>query len=61
MSPGMTIAMLIAGWLAVAGAMLWGVLRISRRHHHSEIVEKPLTVNADHSVEVPHQGLRRQA
>jgi hypothetical protein len=25
--------MLIVGWLAVAGAMLWGVLRISRRHH----------------------------
>lgn len=29
----MTIVMLIAGWLAVALAMLWGVLRISRRHH----------------------------
>jgi Na+-transporting methylmalonyl-CoA/oxaloacetate decarboxylase gamma subunit len=33
MSLGMTIVMLIAGWLAVASAMLWGVLRISRRHH----------------------------
>ncbi|MEQ7921989.1 hypothetical protein ABQX22_22535 [Xanthomonas sp. WHRI 1810A] len=33
MSLGMTIVMLIIGWLAVAGAMLWGVLRISRRHH----------------------------
>ncbi|WP_174245031.1 hypothetical protein [Pseudomonas sp. S49] len=30
----MTILMLIAGWLAVAAAMLWGVLRVSRRHHH---------------------------
>jgi len=34
MSLTMTIVMLIAGWLAVATAMLWGVLRISRRHHH---------------------------
>jgi len=33
MSLTMTIVMLIAGWLAVAAAMLWGVLRISRRHH----------------------------
>jgi hypothetical protein len=37
MSLGMTIVLLIAGWLAVAAAMLWGVLRISRRHHHREI------------------------
>lgn len=33
MHPEMIIVMLIAAWLAVAGAMLWGVLRISRRHH----------------------------
>lgn len=33
MSPTVTILMLIGAWLAVAGAMLWGVLRISRRHH----------------------------
>ncbi len=33
MGLGMTIVMLIAGWMAVALAMLWGVLRISRRHH----------------------------
>lgn len=32
MSLGLTIVMLIASWLAVACAMLWGVLRISRRH-----------------------------
>ncbi|WP_253756780.1 hypothetical protein [Pseudomonas fluorescens] len=37
MSLTMTIVMLIAGWLAVAAAMLWGVLRISRRHHHHPI------------------------
>ncbi|KQQ55960.1 hypothetical protein ASF84_11640 [Pseudomonas sp. Leaf127] len=29
----MTIVMLIAAWLAVACAMLWGVMRIARRHH----------------------------
>ncbi|WP_260954910.1 hypothetical protein [Pseudomonas citri] len=29
-----TILMLIFGWLSVAAAMLWGVLRITRRHHH---------------------------
>lgn len=34
MSLTMTIVMLICGWLAVAAAMLWGVLRITRRHHH---------------------------
>jgi hypothetical protein len=34
MSPTVTILMLIVAWLAVAGAMLWGVLRISRRHHY---------------------------
>jgi len=33
MSLGMIIVMLIAGWLAVAIAMLWGVMRISRRHY----------------------------
>lgn len=34
MSLEMTIVMLIAAWLAVASAMLWGVMRVSRRHHH---------------------------
>ncbi|MBP5943480.1 MULTISPECIES: hypothetical protein [Pseudomonas] len=42
MSLTMTIVMLIAGWLAVATAMLWGVLRIARRHHpvQTTLVEK---------------------
>lgn len=35
MSLEMTIVMLIAAWLAVACAMLWGVLRIARRHQPS--------------------------
>jgi thiamine transporter ThiT len=34
MSLTMTIVMLVSGWLAVAAAMLWGVLRVTRRHHH---------------------------
>jgi len=37
MSLAMTIVMLISGWLAVAAAMLWGVLRIARRHHHHPV------------------------
>ncbi|MBC3382657.1 hypothetical protein HU715_004865 [Pseudomonas sp. SWRI12] len=35
MSLTTTILMLIFGWLSVATAMLWGVLRIARRHHHA--------------------------
>lgn len=34
MSLATTIFLLVCGWLSVAGAMLWGVLRITRRHHH---------------------------
>lgn len=34
MSPALTIFLLFTGWLTVAAAMLWGVMRISRRHHH---------------------------
>ncbi|WHS58589.1 hypothetical protein [Pseudomonas sp. G2-4] len=35
MSLTTTILMLVFGWLSVATAMLWGVLRITRRHHHA--------------------------
>jgi hypothetical protein len=35
MSLTTTILMLIFGWLSVATAMLWGVLRITRRHYHA--------------------------
>jgi MFS superfamily sulfate permease-like transporter len=51
MSLTMTIVMLISGWLAVAAAMLWGVLRITRRHHHparSVPVAKTDTTDAHH-------------
>ncbi|WP_163006956.1 MULTISPECIES: hypothetical protein [Pseudomonas] len=37
MSLATTILMLVCGWLAVAGAMLWGVLRITRRHHPPQV------------------------
>jgi len=33
MSPVLMIVMLICAWMAVALAMLWGMLRLSRRHH----------------------------
>ncbi|MFA0928200.1 hypothetical protein RA263_10690 [Pseudomonas syringae pv. tagetis] len=39
MSLELTIVMLIASWLAVASAMLWGVMRISRRHHQPRSIE----------------------
>ena len=40
MSPTLTIFLLICGWLSVAGAMLWGLMRISR-HHHPQVQAKP--------------------
>ena len=43
MSLAMTIVMLVFGWLAVAAAMLWGVLRITRRHHHHPVQSTPVT------------------
>lgn len=33
MSLAMAIVLMIGAWLVAAGAMLWGVLRIARRHH----------------------------
>lgn len=47
MSLTMTIVMLIAGWLAVATAMLWGVLRISRRHH-PPVQRAPVEKSGEH-------------
>lgn len=41
MSLTTTILLLIGGWLAVAGTMLWGLLRITRRHHHSQPKNTP--------------------
>ncbi|KPW60266.1 Uncharacterized protein ALO80_01602 [Pseudomonas caricapapayae] len=42
MSLELTIVMLIASWLAVASAMLWGVMRISRRHHQPRVAKRPV-------------------
>jgi len=49
MSLTMTIVMLIAGWLAVAAAMLWGVLRVSRRHHHHPVQPAVVEKTEKHS------------
>lgn len=43
MSLTMAILMLVGMWLSVAAAMLWGVLRIVRRHaHHHHLPPQPL-------------------
>ena len=52
MSLTMTIVMLIAGWLAVATAMLWGVLRITRRHHPPHV--RPAAPAKPHKVAAHH-------
>lgn len=36
MSPAPTIILLITSWLVVALAMLWGILRIARRHRYPQ-------------------------
>lgn len=42
MSLTMAIFMMIAAWLSIAVAMLWGVLRIARRHHvHHQTPQTP--------------------
>jgi len=55
MSLGMIIVMLVLGWLAVAGAMLWGVLRVSRRHHphHQSSAVGPAPLNLGKNKSVP--------
>jgi hypothetical protein len=50
MSLATTIFLLFCGWLAVAGAMLWGVLRITRRHPHV----KPAASAKPHPAAVHH-------
>lgn len=55
MGLGMIIVMLVVGWLAVAGAMLWGVLRISRRHHphHQSTAVPPAPLGIAKNESVP--------
>ncbi|MDR0208471.1 MAG: hypothetical protein LBJ33_04820 [Pseudomonas putida] len=42
MSLTMAILMLVGMWLSVAAAMLWGVLRIVRRHAHHHLPPQPM-------------------
>ncbi|MDU9021249.1 hypothetical protein LOY64_10760 [Pseudomonas corrugata] len=51
MSLTTTILMLLFGWLSVAAAMLWGVLRITRRYHHPSpsSTEKPTEPSQRHA------------
>ena len=49
MSLATTIILLICGWLAVAAAMLWGVLRIARRHHPHAKPAKPHKAAVHHA------------
>ncbi|UVL85838.1 hypothetical protein LOY35_09755 [Pseudomonas sp. B21-028] len=50
MSLTTTILMLVFGWLSVATAMLWGLLRITRRHHPSPSrTEEPAEPNRRHA------------
>lgn len=48
MSLAMTIFSMIAAWLAIACAMLWGVLRISRRHQ-APVTSKPTETGYRHA------------
>ncbi|SDU90642.1 hypothetical protein [Pseudomonas mucidolens] len=52
MSLTTTIFLLICGWLSVAGAMLWGVLRITRRHYHPQA--RPAEPAKSHKAAVHH-------
>jgi hypothetical protein len=41
MSLTMAIFMMIGAWLLIAAAMLWGVLRIARRHYPQSPASAP--------------------
>ncbi|MGE4407228.1 MAG: hypothetical protein AB7E40_17165 [Pseudomonas sp.] len=41
MTPALILAMMILGWISVALAMLWGMLRIARRHHPPRPATQP--------------------
>ncbi|CAN7646894.1 hypothetical protein LJR232_004821 [Aquipseudomonas alcaligenes] len=60
MSPEAFIVLLILGWLLVAVAMLWAMLRIAHHHHHPttraprEQVEHPTSGRKPRQATVPH-------
>lgn len=41
MPPESIVLLLIGTWLLVAAAMLWGMLRIARRHHRPAPTQRP--------------------
>ncbi|MCQ4246993.1 hypothetical protein CXK93_21425 [Stutzerimonas decontaminans] len=50
MEPALILAMIILGWLSVALAMLWGMMRIARRHHPPQArpaKPRPLAASAE--------------
>ncbi len=61
-SPALTLTLMILGWLAVAVAMLWGMLRIAKRHQadstqaHPDLPRAPVSRPA---LERPGQGKRK--
>ena len=44
MSPESIVLLLVGTWLLVAAAMLWGVLRIARRHQRPAPAAEPCLV-----------------
>ncbi|MCW3148880.1 hypothetical protein N8H22_09770 [Stutzerimonas stutzeri] len=36
MTPAFILILMLFGWISVALALLWGMLRIARRHHRPE-------------------------
>ncbi|MCQ4325209.1 hypothetical protein CXK94_10140 [Stutzerimonas stutzeri] len=46
MTPALILAMMILGWISVALAMLWGMLRIARRHHPPRPVQPSIRRHA---------------
>lgn len=41
MSAMLIVAMLVSAWLAICLAMLWGMLRLTRRRHPATRTSKP--------------------
>ncbi len=64
MSLAMTIFSLVAAWISIAISMLWGMMRIARRHHalvaHNNMAgHAPLTNTLDLALQQPFTPRRR--
>ncbi|WP_416425683.1 hypothetical protein RAM80_07955 [Pseudomonas sp. App30] len=55
MSLTMAIVMMIGAWILVAAAMLWGVMRIARRHQHPAPTKPALPLGSSEA------AIRREA